>query len=82
MCAPTKGSDYSISARWRRIAGPTKSERQMMTNRDEKTMAKGFIVVVAITGAAQFMAGLDNLVATTALPVICERLYTGLAGLE
>ena len=29
-----------------------------------------FVAVVAITGAAQFMAGLDNLVVTTALPVI------------
>src|ERR1700739_622795 len=41
-----------------------------------------FIAVVAITGAAQFMAGLDNLVFTTALPVIRERLHAGLAGLE
>ncbi len=37
---------------------------------------------VAVTGAAQFMAALDNLVVTMALPVIREKLHAGLAGLE
>jgi len=38
--------------------------------------------VIAIAGAAQFIASLDNLVVTMALPVIRERLHAGLAGLE
>ncbi len=37
---------------------------------------------IVITGVAQFMAGLDNLVVTMALPVIREKLHTGLAGLQ
>ncbi|MGO8860859.1 MAG: DHA2 family efflux MFS transporter permease subunit [Acidimicrobiales bacterium] len=37
---------------------------------------------VAITGLALFMASLDNLVVTTALPVIRVRLHAGLSGLE
>src|SRR5271155_4528975 len=37
---------------------------------------------VLITGLALFMASLDNLVVTTALPVIRVHLHTGLAGLE
>ncbi|MFZ0058774.1 MAG: DHA2 family efflux MFS transporter permease subunit [Acidimicrobiales bacterium] len=37
---------------------------------------------VLVTGVAQFMAALDNLVVTTALPVIRRSLGTGLAGLE
>jgi len=37
---------------------------------------------VAITGLALFMSGLDNLVVSTALPVIRVHLHAGLAGLE
>jgi EmrB/QacA subfamily drug resistance transporter len=37
---------------------------------------------VVITSLALFMATLDNLVVTTALPVIKTRLHAGLAGLE
>jgi EmrB/QacA subfamily drug resistance transporter len=37
---------------------------------------------VIITGMALFMASLDNLVVTTALPVIRVHLHTGLSGLE
>src|SRR6201988_39617 len=36
----------------------------------------------AITSTALFMASLDNLVVTTALPSIRERLHAGLAGLQ
>jgi EmrB/QacA subfamily drug resistance transporter len=54
----------------------------MMELREHDTETKTFVGVVAITGAAQFMAGLDNLVVTTALPVIRLRLHAGLAGLE
>jgi EmrB/QacA subfamily drug resistance transporter len=37
---------------------------------------------VAITGVALFMASLDNLVVSTALPVIRVHLHAGLSGLE
>lgn len=37
---------------------------------------------VVITGLALFMASLDNLVVTTALPAIRVHLHTGLSGLE
>lgn len=47
-----------------------------------KASGRSFLAVIAITGAAQFMAGLDNLVVTTALPVMRERMHVGLAGLE
>src|SRR5665213_1722394 len=37
---------------------------------------------VVLTGLALFMASLDNLVVTTALPVIRVHLHAGLTGLE
>jgi MFS family permease len=37
---------------------------------------------IVITSLALFMATLDNLVVTTALPVIRRHLHAGLAGLE
>ncbi len=37
---------------------------------------------VVITGLALFMASLDNLVVSTALPVIRVHLHAGLSGLE
>jgi EmrB/QacA subfamily drug resistance transporter len=40
------------------------------------------IWAVAITGMALFMASLDNLVVSTALPVIRVHLHAGLSGLE
>jgi len=40
------------------------------------------VCVVIITGMALFMASLDNLVVSTALPVIRLHLHTGLSGLE
>src|ERR1700722_12772717 len=46
------------------------------------TQRGSFFWAIAITGAAQFMAGLDNLVVTMALPVIRERLHAGLGALE
>jgi EmrB/QacA subfamily drug resistance transporter len=42
----------------------------------------GAVWAVIITGLALFMASLDNLVVTTALPVIRVHLHAGLAGLE
>jgi EmrB/QacA subfamily drug resistance transporter len=43
---------------------------------------RSMIGAVVVTGAAQFMAALDNLVVTMALPVIKAHLHAGLAGLE
>jgi EmrB/QacA subfamily drug resistance transporter len=40
------------------------------------------IWAVVVTGLALFMASLDNLVVSTALPVIRVRLHAGLSGLE
>lgn len=51
-----------------------------LTDRDVKLPS--FSAVIVITEAAQFMAGLDNLVVTMALPVMRERFHVGLAGLE
>lgn len=42
----------------------------------------GAVWAVIITGLALFMASLDNLVVTTALPVIRVHLHAGLSGLE
>ncbi len=46
-----------------------------------RTRSRAFWAVV-ITGMALFMASLDNLVVTTALPVIREHLHAGLSGLQ
>ncbi len=42
----------------------------------------GAVWAVIVTGLALFMASLDNLVVTTALPVIRVHLHAGLSGLE
>jgi len=53
------------------------------TGDDERAPSRaGAAWAVVITSLALFMATLDNLVVTTALPVIKERLHAGLAGLE
>ena len=46
------------------------------------TPRRGAAWAVLITGLALFMASLDNLVVTTALPVIRVHLHAGLSGLE
>jgi EmrB/QacA subfamily drug resistance transporter len=43
---------------------------------------RGAVWAIVITGMALFMASLDNLVVSTALPVIRVHLHTGLSGLE
>jgi EmrB/QacA subfamily drug resistance transporter len=48
----------------------------------EATAGRGAVWAVIITGMALFMASLDNLVVSTALPVIRVHLHTGLSGLE
>ena len=49
---------------------------------DTGSPGRGAVWAVIITGMALFMASLDNLVVSTALPVIRVHLHTGLSGLE
>jgi EmrB/QacA subfamily drug resistance transporter len=49
---------------------------------DPKKARSRAVWAVVITGMALFMASLDNLVVSTALPVIREHLHAGLSGLE
>ena len=58
--------------------GPTGG---VATGDADRTRSRGVWAVV-ITGMALFMASLDNLVVSTALPVIREHLHAGLSGLE
>src|SRR5271168_5062379 len=51
-----------------------------LTTQKRSTGSAGWAVV--ITSLALFMATMDNLVVTTALPVIRLHLHAGLAGLE
>src|SRR5580704_2567588 len=50
--------------------------------RNERSDRHRGACAVLITGLALFMASLDNLVVTTALPVIRVHLHAGLSGLE
>jgi EmrB/QacA subfamily drug resistance transporter len=56
-------------------------QRSESTARRTRTPG-GAAWAVIITGLALFMASLDNLVVTTALPVIRVHLHAGLSGLE
>ena len=49
---------------------------------DRRRTRSRAVWAVVITGLALFMASLDNLVVSTALPVIREHLHAGLSGLE
>ena len=52
------------------------------SERDSRDRRHGAAWAVVITSLALFMATLDNLVVTTALPVIKAHLHAGLSGLE
>ncbi len=56
------------------------SDRDPAGSRDRSRSRAVWAVV--ITGMALFMASLDNLVVSTALPVIRDHLHAGLSGLE
>ncbi|HEX3981071.1 MAG TPA: MFS transporter, partial [Acidimicrobiales bacterium] len=58
-------------------SGPPGSEQP--SGRGARSTA---VWAVVITGLALFMASLDNLVVSTALPVIRVHLHAGLSGLE
>ena len=59
----------------------TPPQRTAVTTTASATRHRGLWAVI-ITGLALFMASLDNLVVTTALPVIRVRLHAGLSDLE
>ena len=63
------------STRRRSLATPTREA-------GPASPARLSIWTFAITSVALFMTTLDNLVVTTALPVIREDLHAGLSGLE
>ncbi len=58
---------------------PPEPSRRRSSSPTAKSRA---VWAVVITGLALFMASLDNLVVSTALPVIRVHLHTGLSGLE
>jgi len=62
-------------------AGPAPEPRPEAGPSPDRARSKA-VWAVAITGMALFMASLDNLVVSTALPVIRVHLHAGLSGLE
>ncbi len=52
------------------------------SDQDRRRTRSRAVWAVVITGLALFMASLDNLVVSTALPVIRQHLHAGLSGLE
>ncbi len=52
------------------------------SDEDRRRTKSRAVWAVVITGLALFMASLDNLVVSTALPVIRQHLHAGLSGLE
>jgi MFS family permease len=54
----------------------------VQTESNRRKARGGAAWAVVITGLALFMASLDNLVVTTALPVIRVHMHAGLSGLE
>jgi len=61
---------------------PSGSGAPVGSDEDHRRTRSRAVWAVAITGLALFMASLDNLVVSTALPVIREHLHAGLSGLE
>jgi len=90
---PRQSSEHSQLTGWRtasaRPAGPGRpapeqsgSVRQPSAGRASPQARSRAVWAVVITGLALFMASLDNLVVSTALPVIRVHLHAGLSGLE
>jgi len=71
----------STAASIRTTAGPQEDPVGGALTEGDRTRSRAVWAVV-ITGMALFMASLDNLVVSTALPVIREHLHAGLSGLE
>ena len=74
-------------ARPARVAGQSDPEqsvpaRHPSDDRPGPAARSRAVWAVVITGLALFMASLDNLVVSTALPVIRVHLHAGLSGLE
>jgi EmrB/QacA subfamily drug resistance transporter len=90
---PRQASDQSQPTGWRtaarpaRVAGQSDPEqsvpaRHPSDDRPGPAARSRAVWAVVITGLALFMASLDNLVVSTALPVIRVHLHAGLSGLE
>ena len=63
-------------------AGPDDAEIRGDDQEDRSRIRSRAIWAIVVTGMALFMSGLDNLVVSTALPVIRVHLHAGLSGLE
>ena len=64
------------------VAGAVDDTDEAGAGADARRVRSRAIWAVVITGMALFMASLDNLVVSTALPVIRVHLHAGLSGLE
>ena len=63
-------------------AGPDDAEIRGDDQEDRSRIRSRAVWAIVVTGMALFMSGLDNLVVSTALPVIRVHLHAGLSGLE
>ncbi len=90
-------SDRSQSKRWSTVRAPVRRDRRDRRDRRPRQGGppasapevgrkagggRAGVWAIVITGLALFMASLDNLVVSSALPVIRVRLHAGLSGLE
>jgi len=78
----TEGSNYSLHNREFAMGPETRTTPRPDPAAVEPRRGSTAAWAVVITAFALFMATLDNLVVTTALPVIKDSLHAGLAGLE
>ncbi len=62
--------------------GPGGANRRGSDRADGSRVRSQAVWAIVVTGMALFMSGLDNLVVSTALPVIRVHLHAGLSGLE
>ena len=85
--APPRSSRRRVAVRPRRrskepASATATGPSEVPTRRTDSGARRRAVWAVAITGMALFMASLDNLVVTSALPVIRVHLHAGLSGLE
>jgi EmrB/QacA subfamily drug resistance transporter len=82
---PTMTMDAASTATDQAVDAPSDAAaigKRSGTDRGERSVKSRARWAVVITGMALFMASLDNLVVSTALPVIRVHLHSGLSGLE
>ncbi len=81
MTPASAGSSAVTTDRGPTPAVPVQPGAPLEADQDRRAKSRAVWAIV-ITGLALFMASLDNLVVSTALPVIREHLHAGLSGLE